>query len=213
MEQALRPSKAALFEKDGCPDNIDKVVNDDSKLSISLNVKQFKPEEMSVNLNGRTLKIEGKQEIKERNGYTTRMFVRQWRLPKEVSVEELKSNLTEDGHLAVEAPKITKRSPTSRSIEIQKSAPPVKENGETPGVKNQFYERPNIDRIVISEAGKAIEPNFWRSQVSHFGIPKIQTSMTSTFRASTTDKIEVLVTRESKKSIFRGQRIDNIWYY
>ncbi|CAJ0589078.1 unnamed protein product [Cylicocyclus nassatus] len=104
-----------------------KIVNDDSKLSISLNVKQFKPEELSVNLDGRTLKIEGKQEIKEENAYTVRTFVRQWRLPKKVDVEQLKSTLTEDGHLAVDAPKISKKTSTPRSIEIQKTAPP-KEN-------------------------------------------------------------------------------------
>ncbi|CAJ0589100.1 unnamed protein product [Cylicocyclus nassatus] len=106
------------------------VVNDDSKLSISLNVKQFKPEELSVNLNGRTLKIEGKQEIKEKNGYTVRTFVRQWTLPKKVDVKQLKSTFTEDGYLAVEAPKISRKSPTSRIIEIQKAMPPVKENEE-----------------------------------------------------------------------------------
>ncbi|CAJ0589104.1 unnamed protein product [Cylicocyclus nassatus] len=71
--------------------------------------------------------IEDKQEIKGKKGYTVRTFVRQWTLPKEVDVEQLKSTLTEDGHLAVEAPKISKKSPTPRSIEIQKAAPP-KEN-------------------------------------------------------------------------------------
>ncbi|CAJ0589098.1 unnamed protein product [Cylicocyclus nassatus] len=113
---AYKCHQAALLEKEGCPGKIDKVVNDDTKLSISFNVKQFKPEELSVNLDGRTLKIEGKQEIKERNGYTMRTFVRQWRLPKDI--EQLKSTLTEDGHLVVKAPKITKRSLTSRIIEI-----------------------------------------------------------------------------------------------
>ncbi|KAK5983957.1 SHSP domain-containing protein [Trichostrongylus colubriformis] len=59
------------------------VVNDDSKLTISLDVKRFKPEDLKVNLEDRVLTVEGSQEIKEKDGYSLRSFVRQWNLPKD----------------------------------------------------------------------------------------------------------------------------------
>ncbi|RCN38633.1 hypothetical protein ANCCAN_15453 [Ancylostoma caninum] len=50
----------------------DKVIDDDSKLAISLKVPEFKPEELKVSLDGRTLTIEGKQEVKEEGAYSMR---------------------------------------------------------------------------------------------------------------------------------------------
>ncbi|ETN82954.1 hypothetical protein RB195_012439 [Necator americanus] len=125
IERALRPpqtSRASRRKEDsaGC---LDKVVDDESKLAISLNVANFKPEELKVDLDGRILKIEGKQEVKEENGYSLRTFVRQWALPDNVDVEQIKPSMTEDGHLRIEAPKLAKPSITSRSIPIEKNAP------------------------------------------------------------------------------------------
>ncbi|KHJ81003.1 Hsp20/alpha crystallin family protein [Oesophagostomum dentatum] len=130
MEMAMRPALESVCpasckgDKSG---QLEKVEDDESKLAISLNVGKFKPEELSVDLDGRVLKIEGKQEIKEKNGYTMRTFVRQWLLPENIDLEQMKSNITEDGHLSIEAPKITKKSPHARSIKIEKAAPAVKE--------------------------------------------------------------------------------------
>ncbi|KAL6730635.1 hypothetical protein Aduo_001590 [Ancylostoma duodenale] len=99
----------------------DKVTNDESKLAISLKVPQFKPEELKVGLHGRTLMVEGKQEVKEEGAYSMRCFTRRWVLPEEVDVEQIRSSLTEDGRLAIEAPKIIKPDTTARSIPIEKA--------------------------------------------------------------------------------------------
>ncbi|CAJ0589058.1 unnamed protein product [Cylicocyclus nassatus] len=129
MEAAITPMLAAVSHKaEESAGRLNKVVDDESKLAISLNVANFKPEELSVDLDGRILKVQGKQEIKEENGYSIRTFVRQWMLPEDVDVEQFKSTLTEDGHLALEAPKITKKS-TIRSIQIEKAPAAVAENG------------------------------------------------------------------------------------
>uniref|UniRef100_A0A0N4WTU4 Hsp20/alpha crystallin family protein n=1 Tax=Haemonchus placei TaxID=6290 RepID=A0A0N4WTU4_HAEPC len=89
-------------------------------LAISLDVSKFKPDELKVNIDGRTLTVEGKQEVKEDSSYTSRSFLRQWTVPEDVDVEQIRSTLTEDGHLAIEVPK-PKPAITSRNIPIQKA--------------------------------------------------------------------------------------------
>ncbi|KIH55776.1 hypothetical protein ANCDUO_14061 [Ancylostoma duodenale] len=65
FERALRP--LPRFSQDGLSD---KVTNDETKLAISVAVPQFKPEELKVGLDGRTLTVEGKQELKEEGAYS-----------------------------------------------------------------------------------------------------------------------------------------------
>ncbi|CAJ0589095.1 unnamed protein product [Cylicocyclus nassatus] len=115
VEQALAPLREAVsrgnFDSVG---NLVEVVNDKYKMTISMNVAQFTPEELSVDVDGRVLTIEGKQENEESNGSFMRSFVRQWTHPDDVDADQLKCTITEDGHLAVEAPKIAVK-PTSDS--------------------------------------------------------------------------------------------------
>ncbi|PIO69831.1 Hsp20/alpha crystallin family protein [Teladorsagia circumcincta] len=107
-------------EKKALSGQLEKVTDDGSKLAISLDVSKFKPDELKVNLDGRTLTIEGKQEVTEGHNYTSRTFLRQWTLPENVDVEHIRSSLTENGQLAVEVPKF-KAAVTSISIPIQKA--------------------------------------------------------------------------------------------
>ncbi|EPB80047.1 Hsp20/alpha crystallin family protein, partial [Ancylostoma ceylanicum] len=98
------------------------VTNDDSKFTISFNVGKFKLEDLKVDLEGRTLIVEGKQEIKKDGEYSLRCFTKKWELPKDVDLDQIKPTMTDDGCLTVEAAKVTKPSATSRSIPIQKAA-------------------------------------------------------------------------------------------
>ncbi|VDO65434.1 unnamed protein product [Haemonchus placei] len=82
-----------------------KVSDDGSKLAISLDVSKFKPDELKVNIDDRTLTVEGKQEVKDGLSYTARSFLRQWTVPEGVDIEQIRSTLTENGHLAIEVPK------------------------------------------------------------------------------------------------------------
>lgn len=50
-----------------------------------------------------------------------RSFVREWTLPEEVDVDKIRSSLTEDGHLSIEAPKAKMAAVTAKSIPIQKA--------------------------------------------------------------------------------------------
>uniref|UniRef100_A0A7I4XUZ3 SHSP domain-containing protein n=1 Tax=Haemonchus contortus TaxID=6289 RepID=A0A7I4XUZ3_HAECO len=86
-------------------DQVGKVTEDDTRLVISLNVSKFKPDELRVNIDGRTITVEGKQEVKEGPTYSARSFLRRWKLPENVDVEQIRSTISEDGQLAIEAPK------------------------------------------------------------------------------------------------------------
>ncbi|XGW23881.1 hypothetical protein V3C99_005805, partial [Haemonchus contortus] len=74
---------------------------DDKKLNVS----KFKPGELKVNIDGRTVTVEGKQEVKEGSTYSARSFLRRWTLPENVDVEQIRSTISEDGQLTIEAPK------------------------------------------------------------------------------------------------------------
>ncbi|KHJ88791.1 Hsp20/alpha crystallin family protein, partial [Oesophagostomum dentatum] len=80
------------------------MINNDQKFAVSLDVSQFRPDELRVQLQGRELVIEGKQENKGDGNYMERSFVRKWTLPPDVDVEGIRSDLNSAGHLSVEAP-------------------------------------------------------------------------------------------------------------
>ncbi|EYC30384.1 hypothetical protein Y032_0005g2621 [Ancylostoma ceylanicum] len=94
------------------------VVDDDKKFAVSLDVSQFRPEELNVHLEGRELTIEGKQEHKNDNSFMQRSFVRKWTLPESVNLEALHTQLSDKGHLCVEAPKTTEQAQQRRNIPI-----------------------------------------------------------------------------------------------
>ncbi|KAK5986188.1 Lethal 2 essential for life [Trichostrongylus colubriformis] len=109
-------------QKGSAAEKVEKVieVSDDSKLAFSLDVSQFKPEELKVSIDGRTLAVEGKQEVKEGSSYTARTFLQRWTLPEDVDVDQIRSTLNENGQLAIEVPK-AKPAVTAREIPIQKT--------------------------------------------------------------------------------------------
>uniref|UniRef100_A0A0M3I6Y4 SHSP domain-containing protein n=1 Tax=Ascaris lumbricoides TaxID=6252 RepID=A0A0M3I6Y4_ASCLU len=80
---------------------------DKSHFTVELNVSQFHPEELSVNVVGNGLVIEGHHQEREDNGgLVERHFVRKYFLPKSAKPEELVSKLSEDGLLSVTMPKV-----------------------------------------------------------------------------------------------------------
>ncbi|CAI2353179.1 unnamed protein product [Caenorhabditis sp. 36 PRJEB53466] len=95
---------------------VGEIVNNDSKFALQLDVSHFKPEEMKIELNGRQLKIEGEQETKSEHGYSKRSFSKTILLPEDADLAALKSAISNDGKLQIEAPK--KANGASRSIPI-----------------------------------------------------------------------------------------------
>uniref|UniRef100_A0A0K0DG48 SHSP domain-containing protein n=1 Tax=Angiostrongylus cantonensis TaxID=6313 RepID=A0A0K0DG48_ANGCA len=84
-----------------------RVINDDRKFAVTLDVSQFHPDEVKVNLKGRDLIIEGRQEHKDDSSYRKRSFVRKWQLPKDSDVDAINSRLSDSGVLSVEVPKFS----------------------------------------------------------------------------------------------------------
>ena len=88
------------------------MVDDDTKMEISLNTSGYKPGELSVNVTDGQLIIEGKHEEKTESGHTmvSRHFRRQYGLSPNVKMTEVVSNLSQDGVLVVTVPKEKKSS-------------------------------------------------------------------------------------------------------
>uniref|UniRef100_A0A1I7UKE1 SHSP domain-containing protein n=1 Tax=Caenorhabditis tropicalis TaxID=1561998 RepID=A0A1I7UKE1_9PELO len=95
---------------------IGEIINDENKYAIQVDVSHFKPEDLKIEINGRELKIEGSQETKSEHGYSKRSFSKMVLLPEDVDLAALKSAISNDGKLQIEAPKRT--SNNSRSIPI-----------------------------------------------------------------------------------------------
>ncbi|KAJ1349297.1 hypothetical protein KIN20_004789 [Parelaphostrongylus tenuis] len=96
------------------------IIDNESKFAVSLDVSQFKPENLKVNIDGHRLTIEGKEELKEDNGYSMRSFTRQFVLPGDVNLDAIRSSLSDKGQLSVEAPKLARSSESAgKSIPIE----------------------------------------------------------------------------------------------
>ncbi|KAK5974448.1 SHSP domain-containing protein [Trichostrongylus colubriformis] len=98
-----------------------RVINDDRKFAVELDVSQFHPDEVKVNLSGRDLIIEGRQEHKDDRSYEKRSFVRKWRLPDSADVDAINSRLSGSGLLSVEVPKFPSSNGYQRSVPISHS--------------------------------------------------------------------------------------------
>merc|ERR1712152_26220 len=84
-----------------------RVKEDDSKLEVSLDTSQYRPDELSVSVSDGVLAVEGKHEEKAEDGskMVSRMFSRKYTLPPSAKSEEVVSNLSSDGVLVITAPK------------------------------------------------------------------------------------------------------------
>ncbi|VDN26584.1 unnamed protein product [Cylicostephanus goldi] len=94
------------------------VIDDEKKFAVSLDVSQFRPEDLKVQLDGRELTVEGKQEHKGENSFIHRSFIRKWTLPETVDLESVRTQLSDIGHLCIEAPKADPERPNRRNIPI-----------------------------------------------------------------------------------------------
>ena len=91
-----------------------KVNENDSKFEVTLDVPQYKPEELKVTVINNVLSIEGKHaEDKSDKGEEAafsssvmRQFSRKWTLPSQCDPDKVMSNLSSDGILMVTAPKL-----------------------------------------------------------------------------------------------------------
>ncbi len=82
-----------------------RIKNDDSKFEVSLDVHDFRPDEIKVNIKDSMLSIEAKHEEKTDNKVVMKHFSRSYTLPESCMPSKVESNLSSDGILVITAPK------------------------------------------------------------------------------------------------------------
>ena len=97
-----------------------KVQDDDKVFEVSLDTRNYRPDEIKVNVVDKVLSIEAKHEEKSEDGsrFTSRQFFRKYILPAECPADQVTSNLSTDGVLLVSAPKLAIKD-TERAVPIQ----------------------------------------------------------------------------------------------
>ncbi|KAL1502293.1 hypothetical protein ABEB36_007459 [Hypothenemus hampei] len=105
-EEVIQPLRNVLnqlahLEKDNS------ISVDKDKFQANVDVQQFKPEEITVRLEGdNTVIVEGKhEEQKDEHGFISRHFVRRYILPEDCDAQKVQSKLSSDGVLSISAPK------------------------------------------------------------------------------------------------------------
>ncbi|MCJ8747114.1 hypothetical protein PDJAM_G00149660 [Pangasius djambal] len=117
-----------------------------SRWTVSLDVNHFAPSEITVRTHGGFLEIEGKHdERQDEHGYISRCFLRKYKLPAGIEVESIRSSVTGDGVLTVEATLPNIAPPADVTIPVELEAPALedqKQDGRQP-------EEPEIADTVI----------------------------------------------------------------
>merc|ERR1711915_1113754 len=113
MESKLTSSEDIFKETDsmsifGAKDSsMIRMVNDDSKMEISLDTSGYKPDELKVSAGKGLISVEGKHEEKSEAGYVmvSKQFSKSYSLPPSANPEDVVSNLSQDGVLVISVPK------------------------------------------------------------------------------------------------------------
>ncbi|CAF4802927.1 unnamed protein product, partial [Rotaria socialis] len=73
------------------------------KYKIQFEIGEFRPEELNVKVEGRTLIVKGDRQLKAGNATESKQFNRELTLPEFIDVKTLQSYLSDDGMLTMEA--------------------------------------------------------------------------------------------------------------
>ena len=103
LEEAFSPKTTSADPELGLPHP--RVKYDDDKFQISLDCQKYKPDELDVKVEGSTIVITAKQEIKEVGGTRTRVFEQKFTLPSGVKAEKVSSSIDREGVLTITAPR------------------------------------------------------------------------------------------------------------
>ncbi|XP_023164402.1 heat shock protein 27 [Drosophila hydei] len=92
---------------------------------VCMDVAQFKPSELSVKVQDKTIIVEGKHEEREDgHGMIQRHFVRKYTLPKDYDGNDVVSTVSSDGVLTLKAPPPpSKEANKERIVQIQQTGP------------------------------------------------------------------------------------------
>jgi len=94
-------------------------VEKNGDFSYKVDASGFKPEELTVNVEGDEITVRG-HHTESANGETVeRSFFRRVRIPDGIHQDTIKSAINEKGHLSVEGKKVPAEQPNTRSIPIE----------------------------------------------------------------------------------------------
>ena len=130
-EELMRPFASPYFESTSrvvfreVPEEHEKIVCDEDKFQVKLDVQKFSPEEITVKTTGANeICIEAKHEKDtEQNGYTSRHLVRKFVLSDNHDLKDLVSSLSSDGILTVTAPRKLYPSVQERVVNVSLVGP------------------------------------------------------------------------------------------
>merc|ERR1712004_543927 len=95
---------------------------DDNKVEVHLDTSGYKPDELKVQVEGNTVRVEGKHEERSEAEavMVSRQFVKEYALPEKSKPEGVESSLSKDGVLVITMPKPRKaiNMDKSRSVPI-----------------------------------------------------------------------------------------------
>lgn len=95
------------------------------RFTVSLDVKHFSPEELSVKINGDFIEVHAKhEERQDDHGFVSREFQRKYKLPAGVDPATVTSSLSSDGVLTVIGPRKVSDVP-ERNIPITRDDKPA----------------------------------------------------------------------------------------
>merc|ERR1711964_776536 len=97
-----------------------RIVDDDSKLEISLDTTGYKPDELKVSAGQGMICVEGKHEEKTEEGQVmvSRQFSKKYSMPDSSRAEEVVSDLSQDGVLVISVPKRQSIKQENRAVPI-----------------------------------------------------------------------------------------------
>ncbi|KAM9544399.1 uncharacterized protein ACWYII_035724 [Salvelinus alpinus] len=116
------------------------------KWRITLDVSHFSPVEITLRTREGFLEIEGKHEERpDKHGFIARCFTRRYTLPKGIDPKIIRSSLSGDGILSVEASLPDPTIPADVIIPIQVEKEAIREEGEKGGAKPERTTEPDTD--------------------------------------------------------------------
>ena len=110
---------------------------DKDKFQVTLDVQQFRPEEIDVKVVDKYIVITAKHEEKpDEHGWISREFTRKYLVPEQCDVDQVQSKLSVDGVLTITAPRKDKpQAKNERVIKIEHTGKPAIKPKETENKK------------------------------------------------------------------------------
>ncbi|GAA6078451.1 heat shock protein 67B1 [Tachysurus ichikawai] len=146
---------APKFHRELCG-GVSEVLAQQSRWTVSLDVNHFAPSEIIVRTQSGFLEIEGKHdERQDEHGYISRSFLRKYKLPAGIEAESIRSFVTGDGVLTVEAtlPNIVPPADVTIPVQVEIKAELLevqKQDGCQPGV-------PEVADAVVPPPAEKLE--------------------------------------------------------